>query len=470
MGIGSFLSLYGTEVGAASSQLAYETGGIIAAQQGATLSYELGVNTASRELGLAFWSTNTGKILQKVLDVAKKCKANIYKIKGIIIKPEKPIAFEELINTSKLDDNGKQEVYVYIENYIKSERLKNKIVTIDDIKIMIQIKEDEQMLKAISSSGLFSKEEQNLIYSAYHGKNPMLLKDLNTQQRSFLTDNGVFDKDAIPVQTTVPTPTQPQIELKPTTVTEENILIRKSKLSKYGKNKVINDFENIETTEIDLKIYLTSMEQKEAEELLPLFKGIGLDEEQTNAVLEAYYTGDFSTLKIQSFKGCQKRILIRKDIVPSEVFHDEYSAAPKIEEEEPVIGNGNKLTVVYKRHDLESTLDEISDNNALSKRTVEEVRSIMSKIEKDGLGNGSGKKLFSSGKVAGLTKTFSSIKSNVYEIRVGCSTGVNIRVYFSIEKNTNELSYLFAEKKKTNELTLSVTRTITQIMKNQGIW
>ena len=94
----------------------------------------------------------------------------------------------------------------------------------------------------------------------------------------------------------------------------------------------------------------------------------------------------------------------------------------------------------------------------------------MSKIEKDGLGNGSGKKLFSSGKVAGLTKTFSSIKSNVYEIRVGCSTGVNIRVYFSIEKNTNELSYLFAEKKKTNELTLSVTRTITQIMKNQGIW
>ena len=476
MGISSFLSIYGTEVGAASSQLAYEAGGLIAAQQGATLSYELGVNTASREIGMAFWSTNTGKILQKALAVAKKCKANIYKIKGIILKPERPVAFEELINTSKLDDNSKQEVSVYIENYIKSEHLKNKIVTIDDIKIMIQIKEDEQLLKTISSSGLFSKEEQNLIYSAYHSKNPMLLKDLDTQQRSFLIDNGLFDNEAIPAKTTTPTQpeqqTQPQLEQQPhpTTVTEENVLIRKSKLSKYGKDKVIKDFKDMETTESDLKTYLTAMEQKETEQLLPLFSAIELDEEQTNTVLEAYYTGDFSTLKTQSFKGCQKKSLIRNNIVPSEAFYDEYSAAPTIDEETPSIGNENKLTVVYKRHDLESTLDGISGNNTLSKKTIEEVRSIMSKIEKDGLGNGSGKELFSSRKVVGLTKIFSSMKSTVYEIRVGCSTGVNIRVYFSIEKNSNKLSYLFAENKKTNELTLSVARTITQIMKNQDIW
>ncbi|MCX6111700.1 MAG: hypothetical protein NTY22_00195, partial [Proteobacteria bacterium] len=462
MGISSILSIYGTELGAASSQLAYETGGIIAAQQGTTLSYELGVNTASRELGMAFWSTNTGKILKRVMDVAKKFKANIYKIKSFVIKPEKPIVFEELISTSKLDANGKQEVYNYIENYIKSERLKGKTANIEDIKIIIQLKEEEQILKTVSSAGLFSKEEQSLVYSAYQKNNPLLLKDLNEQQRSFLADHGLFDKDAIPYKIV--------IKAKPTVVTEENKFIRESKLSKYGKDKVIDDFKGMETTVDELKAYLASMEQKEIEEILPLLKSIELDEDQAEAVLEAYYTGDFSKLKIQTFKGCQKRILIRNEIVPPETFYDEYSGPPPIEKETAVVGNENKLIVAYERSDIESVLDEISNNNTMGKRTVEEVRTIMSKIEKDGLGNGYGNELFRNGKANILSRKFLSKKSTVYEIRVGCGSGINIRVYFSIEKNSNKIYYLFAEKKKPEEITLAVVSTITQTMKNLGIW
>ena len=87
MAMSSIVSmLYGVEAASASSYFAADLGNLIASKYGATLSYELSLNTTSREFAHAFATTTTGKVVNRILDKVnafnQKFGAQISKLKS----------------------------------------------------------------------------------------------------------------------------------------------------------------------------------------------------------------------------------------------------------------------------------------------------------------------------------------------------------------------------------------------------